>query len=281
MIELKDVRKSFGKNEVLKGINLTVKEGEVVAVIGSSGSGKSTMLRTINHLETIDSGQILIDGKVMGGSAKQIYEARLELGMVFQQFNLFPHLTVHDNIALSPKLNHRYSKEELEKTIDDLLTKVGLLDKKDSYPPQLSGGQQQRIAIARALAMKPKYMLFDEPTSALDPELIGEVLNVIKQLAADGMTMVIVTHEMSFARDVADRVVMLDDGVIIEEGPAKEFFANPKHDRTKAFLRSITERNQAKKEELFTIEHAEYGKDEQSNKGEENNPHKGFHKRQC
>lgn len=262
MIELKDVRKSFGKNEVLKGINLTIKEGDVVAVIGSSGSGKSTMLRTINHLETIDSGQILIDGKVMGGSAKQIYEARLELGMVFQQFNLFPHLTVHDNIALSPKINHRYSKEELEKTIDDLLTKVGLFDKKDSYPPQLSGGQQQRIAIARALAMKPKYMLFDEPTSALDPELIGEVLNVIKQLAADGMTMVIVTHEMSFARDVADRVVMLDDGVIIEEGPAKEFFTNPKHDRTKAFLRSITEQNQAKKEELFTIEQAEYGKDE-------------------
>lgn len=251
MIELKDVRKSFGDNEVLKGINLTVKEGEVVAVIGSSGSGKSTMLRTINHLETINSGEILIDGKPMGGSAKQINEARLELGMVFQQFNLFPHLSVHDNIALAPQINHRYTKEELEKTIDDLLTKVGLLDKKDAYPPQLSGGQQQRIAIARALAMKPKYMLFDEPTSALDPELIGEVLTVIKQLAADGMTMVIVTHEMSFARDVADRVIMLDGGVIIEEGPAKEFFANPKHERTKAFLRSITERNQSKKDDLF------------------------------
>ncbi len=251
MIELKDVRKSFGNNEVLKGINLTVNEGEVVAVIGSSGSGKSTMLRTINHLETIDSGTILIDGKLMGGNAKQINEARIELGMVFQQFNLFPHLSVHDNIALAPQINHRYSKEELEKTIDDLLTKVGLIDKKDSYPPQLSGGQQQRIAIARALAMKPKYMLFDEPTSALDPELIGEVLTVIKQLAADGMTMIIVTHEMSFARDVADRVIMLDGGVIIEEGPAKEFFANPKHERTKAFLRSITERNQSKKEDLF------------------------------
>lgn len=253
MIELKDVRKSFGNNEVLKGINLTVREGEVVAVIGSSGSGKSTMLRSINHLETIDSGEILIDGRKMGGSAREISAARIELGMVFQQFNLFPHLTVHDNITLAPRLNKRYDRESLEKVVDNLLIKVGLLDKKESYPPQLSGGQQQRIAIARALAMNPKYMLFDEPTSALDPELIGEVLSVIKQLAADGMTMVIVTHEMSFARDVADRVIMIDGGVIIEEAPAKEFFAHPKHERTKAFLRSITERDQAKKEELFII----------------------------
>lgn len=252
MIELKNVHKNFGKLEVLKGVNLTVKEGEVVAIIGPSGSGKSTMLRSINHLETIDGGEILIDGKIMGGSAKQIKEARLNLGMVFQQFNLFPHLTVHDNIALAPKLNHRFEKEELEKTIDELLTKVGLLDKKNNYPPQLSGGQQQRIAIARALAMKPKYMLFDEPTSALDPELIGEVLRVIRQLADDGMTMIIVTHEMSFARDIADRVIMIDGGVIIEEGPPGQIFSSPKNERTKTFLKSILEREESVKEGLFT-----------------------------
>ena len=252
MIELRDVHKSFGKNEVLKGINLTVHEGEVVAVIGSSGSGKSTMLRTINHLETIDSGEILIDGMKMGGSAKDISKARMPLGMVFQQFNLFPHMTVHDNIALAPKINHTSSKEDLEKEIDELLEKVGLLDKKDQYPPQLSGGQQQRIAIARALAMKPKYMLFDEPTSALDPELIGEVLKVIRQLADDGMTMIIVTHEMSFARDIADRIIMLDGGVIIEEGPPEQFFTHPKQERTREFLRSIIDREKATQEKLLS-----------------------------
>ncbi|HIZ45315.1 MAG TPA: amino acid ABC transporter ATP-binding protein [Firmicutes bacterium] len=252
MIELKNVHKKFGKLEVLKGVNLTVKEGEVIAIIGPSGSGKSTLLRSINHLETIDDGEILIDGKRMGGSTKQIKEARLNLGMVFQQFNLFPHLTVHDNIALAPKLNHRYSKEELEKVIDELLSKVGLLEKKNSYPPQLSGGQQQRIAIARALAMKPKYMLFDEPTSALDPELIGEVLRVIRQLADDGMTMIIVTHEMSFAREIADRVIMIDGGVIIEEGSPERIFSNPENERTKTFLKSIIDREASMKEGLFS-----------------------------
>ena len=252
MIELKNVHKKFGKLEVLKGVNLTVKEGEVIAIIGPSGSGKSTLLRSINHLETIDDGEILIDGKRMGGSTKQIKEARLNLGMVFQQFNLFPHLTVHDNIALAPTLNHRYSKEELEKVIDELLSKVGLLEKKNSYPPQLSGGQQQRIAIARALAMKPKYMLFDEPTSALDPELIGEVLRVIRQLADDGMTMIIVTHEMSFAREIADRVIMIDGGVIIEEGSPERIFSNPENERTKTFLKSIIDREASMKEGLFS-----------------------------
>ena len=252
MIELKDVHKNYGKNEVLKGISLTVHEGEVVAVIGPSGSGKSTMLRSINRLETINSGEILIDGKIMGGSAKDINALRQNLGMVFQQFNLFPHLSVHDNIALAPKLNHKYDKATLESIIDDLLLKVGLSDKKDSYPPQLSGGQQQRIAIARALAMNPKYMLFDEPTSALDPELIGEVLRVIRQLADDGMTMIIVTHEMSFARDIADRVVMIDGGVVVEEGAAKQFFLNPQNERTKAFLHSIIEREKAEQESLLS-----------------------------
>ena len=239
MIELKDVHKNYGKNEVLKGISLTVHEGEVVAVIGPSGSGKSTMLRSINRLETINSGEILIDGKIMGGSAKDINALRQNLGIVFQQFNLFPHLSVHDNIALAPKLNHKYDKATLESIIDDLLLKVGLSDKKDSYPPQLSGGQQQRIAIARALAMNPKYMLFDEPTSALDPELIGEVLRVIRQLADDGMTMIIVTHEMSFARQIADRIIFMDNREIIEEGASDTFFENPRHNRTKQFLSKI------------------------------------------
>jgi len=248
MIKLKNVRKSFGKLDVLKGINLTVKEGEVVAVIGSSGSGKSTMLRSINHLETINGGEILIDGEVLEGNNRKIRHIRQNLGMVFQQFNLFPHLTVHDNIALAPKLNHKMEKAQLEKAIDDLLSKVGLLDKKDSYPPQLSGGQQQRIAIARALAMNPKYMLFDEPTSALDPELIGEVLRVIRQLADEGMTLIIVTHEMNFAREIADRIVMMDDGVIIEEGPPEQIFVNPQNDRTRSFLRTIVERDNNIKE---------------------------------
>jgi polar amino acid transport system ATP-binding protein len=251
MIELKNVHKRFGNNEVLRGIDLTVHEGEVVAIIGSSGSGKSTMLRTINHLETIDSGEILIDGMRMGGSAKEISRARAPLGMVFQQFNLFPHMTVHDNIALAPRINRISNKAVLEKEIDELLEKVGLLDKKNAYPPQLSGGQQQRIAIARALAMKPKYMLFDEPTSALDPELIGEVLKVIRQLADDGMTMMIVTHEMSFARDIADRIIMLDGGVIIEEGPPEQFFTHPKQERTRVFLRSIIDREKATQEKLL------------------------------
>lgn len=251
MIELKDVHKSFGKLKVLKGINFTVEEGEVVAVIGSSGSGKSTMLRCINQLETIDSGEILIDGESMHGKNKKIRHIRQKLGMVFQQFNLFPHLTVHDNISLAPKLNHIMDKDKMEAVVDDLLSKVGLLEKKYSYPPQLSGGQQQRIAIARALAMNPKYMLFDEPTSALDPELIGEVLLVIRQLAEEGMTLIIVTHELNFAREISDRIVIMDEGVIIEEGSPEQLFSNPKNERTKSFLRSILEREKISSEKVM------------------------------
>jgi len=251
MIELKDVHKSFGKLNVLKGINLTVEEGEVVAVIGPSGSGKSTMLRCINQLETIDGGEILIDGETMQGNKRKIKHIRQKLGMVFQQFNLFPHLTVRDNISLAPKLNHLMDKVKMEAVVDDLLSKVGLLDKKESYPPQLSGGQQQRIAIARALAMNPKYMLFDEPTSALDPELIGEVLLVIRQLAEEGMTLIIVTHELNFARDISDRIIIMDEGVIIEEGSPEQLFSNPKNERTRSFLRSIVDREKTASEKIM------------------------------
>lgn len=239
MIELKDVHKSFGKLEVLKGINLKVEKGDVIAIIGPSGSGKSTILRCINNLETIDSGSITIDGEEMGKDEKKIRHMRQNLGMVFQSFNLFPHLTIYENIALAPKLIKKTPKEELERQVDELLEKVGLLSKKENYPPQLSGGQQQRIAIARALAMNPSYMLFDEPTSALDPELIGEVLQVIKKLAQEGMTMVIVTHEMKFAYDIADRIIMMDGGVVIEEGAPDKIFTNPENERTKTFLKSI------------------------------------------
>ena len=241
MIEVKNISKSFGSTRVLEDVSLTVKKGEVVVVIGPSGAGKSTMLRCINRLETADSGTILVDGEEV--TAKNIRAIRTKMGMVFQQFNLFPHLTVYDNITLGPKRNRKMTKEEMDKTVDTLLKKVGLADKKDAYPTQLSGGQQQRIAIARALAMNPEYMLFDEPTSALDPELIGEVLNVMKQLAEDGMTMIIVTHEMSFARDVADRVIVMADHHIIEEGAPAELFSNPKEERTRSFLRSVLEKN--------------------------------------
>ena len=245
MIEVRNVHKSFGKLEVLKGINFTVHPGDVVAIIGPSGSGKSTLLRCINRLETIDKGAIIIDNEELTGSDRKINRIRQNIGMVFQSFNLFPHYKVRDNIALAPKLNHKMNKAELEKTIDELLNKIGLLDKKYSYPSQLSGGQQQRIAIARALAMNPRYMLFDEPTSALDPELINEVLLVIKQLVTDGMTMVIVTHEMRFARDTANRIIMMDEGNIIEEGPPEQIFLNPQKERTQSFLKSILQEAQA------------------------------------
>ena len=249
MIEIKNIYKSFGKNEILKGISLTVQKGEVVVVIGPSGSGKSTMLRCINRLEVIDKGEIRIDGELMTNRAGQIRHIRRELGMVFQQFNLFPHLTVYENIALGPRKALGKKKKELDQIVDELLEKVGLSDKKDSLPSQLSGGQQQRIAIARSLAMNPKYMLFDEPTSALDPELIGEVLAVIKDLAKEGMTMIIVTHEMNFARETADRVLVMADGYIIEEGPPEEIFTDPKEARTKSFLRSVLEKVEMEKVE--------------------------------
>ena len=242
MIEVKNIHKSFGKNEILKGVSLTVQKGEVVAVIGPSGSGKSTMLRCINRLELIDKGEIFIDGELMGNRQSQIRRMRRDLGMVFQQFNLFPHLSVYENIALGPRRVLGLKSAELDKLVDELLLKVGLSDKKLSLPSQLSGGQQQRIAIARSLAMNPKYMLFDEPTSALDPELIGEVLAVIKNLAKEGMTMIIVTHEMNFAREIANRVVVMSDGSIIEEGPPEQIFTAPKEARTQSFLKSVIEK---------------------------------------
>ena len=214
MIEIKGLKKSFGTHEVLKGIDLTIKDKEVVVIIGPSGSGKSTILRCINYLEQPTAGEIIVDGISMN-DAKSINDIRKEVGMVFQRFNLFPHMTVLQNIMLSPMKTRHVSKKEAQETAINLLRKVGLEDKKDAYPETLSGGQQQRVAIARALAMKPKFMLFDEPTSALDPEMVREVLDVIKDLARDGMAMAIVTHEMGFAREVADRVLFVDGGYIL------------------------------------------------------------------
>jgi ABC-type polar amino acid transport system ATPase subunit len=242
MISLTNVRKSYGKLAILHDVSLTVNTGEVVVVIGPSGSGKSTLLRCINKLESIDSGKIAIDDVILDEKQENIRTVRKKVGMVFQQFNLFPHLTIRENIALGPTQSLGMSKEETESIVDDLLTKVGLMDKKHSFPAQLSGGQQQRIAIARALAMQPKAMLFDEPTSALDPELVGEVLSVMKNLAKEGMTMIIVTHEMNFAREVANRVVVMADGGIVEEGPPEQIFASPKEERTRSFLRSVLEK---------------------------------------
>jgi polar amino acid transport system ATP-binding protein len=249
LIKIENVYKSFGSNLVLKNINLHVSPGEVLCVIGPSGSGKSTMLRCLNHLERISEGRIFIDGelideKVKGKdhlkiSSKKVMELCAELGMVFQRFNLFPHMTVLENVMVAPMTVKKVSREEAEKVAAELLRKVGLEDKKDEYPNRLSGGQQQRVAIARALAMKPKIMLFDEPTSALDPELVGEVLEVMKQLAKDVMTMIVVTHEMGFAREVAHRVVFMDKGEILEEAPPEQLFTNPQHERTKSFLQKI------------------------------------------
>ena len=238
MIDIENLRKSFGDVEVLKGINLTIKEKEVVVIIGPSGSGKSTLLRCMNYLEEPTSGEVSVDGIVLDGEAN-INKVREEVGMVFQRFNLFPHMTVLDNIMLAPIKVRHITKAEAEDTARKLLARVGLADKADAYPSQLSGGQQQRVAIARALAMKPKVMLFDEPTSALDPEMVGEVLDVMRKLAEEGMTMVIVTHEMGFAREVGDRLLFVDDGRIIEQGDPKEVFEHPKEERTRLFLSKV------------------------------------------
>ena len=235
MIDIKNLHKSFGGHEVLKGIDLHINPQEVVVIIGPSGSGKSTLLRCMNLLEVPTSGSVVVDGMDLTGDA-DINKAREEIGMVFQRFNLFPHMTVLKNITLAPMKVRNISQEEAEKTARELLERVGLGDKADAYPPQLSGGQQQRVAIARALAMKPKVMLFDEPTSALDPEMVNEVLDVMKSLANEGMTMAVVTHEMGFAREVGDRLLFVDGGTIIEQGDPREVFENPKEERTKLFL---------------------------------------------
>lgn len=239
MIKVNNLHKKFGNNEVLKGIDCEINTSEVVCVIGPSGSGKSTFLRCLNMLESITSGEVIIDGENLNDPKTNINMVRTEVGMVFQQFNLFPHKSVIENIMLAPEKVRKISKEEARERGLKLLEKVGLSDKADQYPSQLSGGQQQRVAIARALAMEPKLMLFDEPTSALDPELVGEVLEVMKQLAKEGMTMVVVTHEMGFAREVADRVFFMDEGIIMEEGEPKQIFTEPSSERTKEFLNKI------------------------------------------
>ena len=238
MIKIKNLKKSFGDLKVLRGIDLNISEREVVVIIGPSGSGKSTLLRCINFLEVPTEGTIEVDGIKMD-SDENINKVREEVGMVFQKFNLFPHMTVLDNITLAPIKVRKISREKAEITAQELLERVGLGDKSFSYPNQLSGGQQQRVAIARALAMNPKVMLFDEPTSALDPEMVGEVLDVMQKLAESGMTMVIVTHEMGFAREVGTRLLFVDGGFIIEQGKPKEIFENPKEERTKLFLSKI------------------------------------------
>ena len=238
MIEIKGLRKSFGKDEVLKGIDLSIAEKEVVVIIGPSGSGKSTLLRCMNHLEEPTAGEVVVDGITLSGEAN-INKVREEVGMVFQRFNLFPHMTVLENIMLAPLKVRRTGRGTAEKTARALLTRVGLAEKADAYPDNLSGGQQQRVAIARALAMHPKVMLFDEPTSALDPEMVGEVLDVMRSLAEEGMTMVIVTHEMGFAREVGDRLLFVDDGRIIESGVPREVFEHPQEERTRSFLSKV------------------------------------------
>ncbi len=239
IIDFQEVHKFFGKNHVLKGIKTSIAEGEVVVVIGPSGSGKSTMLRCINHLEKVDRGALLVDGIDVGSPKADLNRVRRETGMVFQSFNLFPHMTVLQNLMLAPQKVRKMGKDEAEKTATQLLARVGISEKAGAYPTQLSGGQQQRVAIARALAMNPKIMLFDEPTSALDPEMIQEVLNVMRDLAQSGMTMVTVTHEMGFAREVADRVIFMDSGTIVEEGTPEHFFKAPREERTKLFLSKI------------------------------------------
>jgi len=239
MIKIENLHKSFGQLEVLKGIDYEVHEKEVVCVIGPSGSGKSTFLRCINLLEEISDGAIFIEDVKVNDPKTDINLIRTEVGMVFQQFNLFPHMSVIENITMAPMFIRKMSKHEAEKLAMELLDKVGLREKANNYPQQLSGGQQQRVAIARALAMKPKVMLFDEPTSALDPEMVKEVLDVMKQLAFEGMTMIVVTHEMGFAREVADRVVFMDGGYIVEAGQPEMIFDAPKNERTKAFLGKV------------------------------------------
>ena len=238
-ISVTHLKKNFGKLEVLKGISLEVKEGAVVCLIGPSGSGKSTFLRCLNRLEKITAGEVIVDGHPISDPNVNINKVRENIGMVFQHFNLFPHLTVLDNITLAPTELKIMDKKAAEEKARDLLSRVGLADKADAYPAQLSGGQKQRVAIARSLAMNPDIMLFDEPTSALDPEMVGEVLEVMKQLAAEGMTMVVVTHEMGFAREVADRVIFMDGGYIVEEGTPEEIFSHPKEERTISFLNKV------------------------------------------
>ncbi|MBQ0015124.1 MAG: amino acid ABC transporter ATP-binding protein [Clostridia bacterium] len=239
-VEVTNLEKHFGKNQVLKGVDLTVYEGEVLCIIGPSGGGKSTFLRCLNALEEATGGKIVIDGyEITDKKSVDINKVRQNIGMVFQQFNLFPHKTVKENIMLAPVDCKLLTKEEAEEKAIELLKRVGLEEKKDAYPRSLSGGQQQRVAIARALAMNPDIMLFDEPTSALDPEMVGEVLNVMKELAEQGMTMVVVTHEMGFAREVADRVIMVADGIIAEEATPEELFDNPKSQRAKDFLAAV------------------------------------------
>ena len=239
MIYVNNLEKSFGKNNVLKGVNEHIKKGEVVVVIGPSGSGKSTFLRCLNLLEVPTSGEIIFEGKNITDKKVDINKIREKMGMVFQQFNLFPHKTVLDNLTIAPIKVKGVSKSDAEKKAKELLDRVGLLNKADAYPSSLSGGQKQRIAIARALAMDPDVMLFDEPTSALDPEMVGEVLNVMKELAKEGMTMVVVTHEMGFAREVGDRILFMDKGNIMEEGTPEEIFSNPKNPRTIDFLSKV------------------------------------------
>jgi polar amino acid transport system ATP-binding protein len=249
MVKAEGVHKRFGRQEVLKGITLEVMAGEVVCLLGPSGSGKSTFLRCINHLEKINAGRLSVDGELVGYRQvgdklhelreSEVARKRAEIGMVFQHFNLFPHMTAVENVTCAPIHVKGVARDQARARGRELLDRVGLADKLDSYPAQLSGGQQQRVAIARALAMEPKLMLFDEPTSALDPELVGEVLQAMQQLAREGMTMIVVTHEIGFAREVADTVVFIDGGVVVESGPPSEVLANPRHERTKAFLSKV------------------------------------------
>jgi polar amino acid transport system ATP-binding protein len=249
MVKAEGVHKYFGRLEVLKGITLEVRRSEVMCLLGPSGSGKSTFLRCINHLEKINSGRLSVDGELVGyrEQGDKLYELReseiagkrAEIGMLFQRFNLFPHMTALENVIEAPIRVRKVAKQEAVARAQELLDRVGLADKRDSYPSQLSGGQQQRVAIARALAMAPKLMLFDEPTSALDPELVGEVLDAMRQLAAEGMTMIVVTHEMGFAREVGDKLVFMDGGVVVESGDPREVLSNPQHKRTQAFLSKV------------------------------------------
>jgi len=239
LIETKDLRKSFGDLEVLKGINEVIRKGEVVAVIGASGGGKSTFLRCLNMLEEPTSGQVIFEGNILDAKSTNLNLHRQKIGMVFQQFNVFPHLTVLDNITITPILEKKVKKEDAEKEAYELLRRIGMEDKANEYPRKLSGGQKQRLAIVRAMAMHPDIMLFDEPTSALDPEMVKEVLEVIRELTRSGMTCVIVTHEMGFAREIADRVLFIDGGIIVEEGTPEEVFEHPKNERTKEFLSKV------------------------------------------
>ena len=239
MVEMKGVVKFFGRLKALDNVSLDVYDGEKVVIIGPSGSGKSTLLRSVNRLEEINAGTIIVDGHEISDPKTNINKVREEVGMVFQQFNVFPHKTVLENLTLAQRVVRKRSKSDAEKIAKDLLAKVGILEKAGEYPTKLSGGQQQRVAIARALAMQPKLMLFDEPTSALDPEMIGEVLDGMVKLAKEGMTMIVVTHEMGFAREVSDRVIFMDEGKILEEGSPEHFFKNPSHERARQFMRQI------------------------------------------